>query len=300
MSQLKLDANDPRSGRLITTDDLNKMGLDLQLMLNSTSNNTLKCPDAWAQGNTDAAFACNNFVGVQRSHRANDYNYGWVDFSAERGLYIYTPGEAYLMQQITQPATDVCEIATIPVTNTSSDSVTVTETYQEETTQSARILDSWSSTVTFKAQFKMFDQGFELEGSLQKGNESETTKATTKTSSVAIQITAPPNSSSSLHVTRTTTKQTVMYGLDLLIGSDNPGGSIGKATQNQSTWDRWFKWEDLFPDHVKQTAKFMVQTTHIVTNVELRPNVSKQLQDTKQAKASIVSSTRPFVFPAKL
>jgi hypothetical protein len=91
-----------------------------------------------------------------------------------------------------------------------------------------------------------------------------------------------------------------MYGLDLLIGSDNPGGSIGKATQNQSTWDRWFRWEDLFPDHVKQTAKFMVQTTHIVTNVELRPNVSKQLQDTKQAKASIVSSTRPFVFPAKL
>jgi hypothetical protein len=91
-----------------------------------------------------------------------------------------------------------------------------------------------------------------------------------------------------------------MYGLDLLVGSDNPGGSIGKATQNQSTWDRWFRWEDLFPDHVKSTAKFMVQTTHIVTNVELRPNVSKQLQGTKQAKANIVSSTRPFVFPAKL
>ncbi|GAB7326064.1 hypothetical protein MBLNU13_g10094t1 [Cladosporium sp. NU13] len=300
MSQLKLDTNDPRSGRLITEDDLNKMGLDLQLMLNLTNSNRLKCPDAWAQGNTDAAFVCNNFVGVQRSHRSNDYNYGWVDFSAERGTYIYTPGEAYLMQQITKPVTDVCEIATIPVTNTSSESAMVTETYAEETTQSARILDSWSTTLTFKAQFKMFDQGFELEGSLQKGNESETTKATTRNSSVSIQITAPPNSNSSLHVTRTTTKQTVMYGLDLLVGSDNPGGSIGKATQNQNTWDRWFKWEDIFPDHVKQTAKFMVQTTHIVTNVELRPNGSKQLQGTKQAQASIVSATRPFAFPAKL
>jgi hypothetical protein len=112
MSQLKLNINDPRSGRLITTADLDRIGLNLQLMLNLTNNNTLRCPDAWAQGNTDAAFACNNFVGVQRSHRDNDYNYGWVDFSAERGTYLYTPGEAYLMQQITKPVTGSVEIAT--------------------------------------------------------------------------------------------------------------------------------------------------------------------------------------------
>jgi hypothetical protein len=302
MSQLKLDTNDPRSGRLITTNDLDRIGLNLQLMLNLTNNNTLRCPDAWAQGNTDAAFACNNFVGVQRSHRDNDYNYGWVDFSAERGTYLYTPGEAYLMQQITKPVTGSVEIATIPVSNTSSEPVTVTETYAEESTDSARILDSWSTSITLKTQFKMFEQGFELEGSLEKGNEAETTKATTKSSTVAIQITVPPKSSSSLHVTRITTKQTVMYGLDLLIGSDNPGGSIGKATSNQGTWDRWFRFEDISPDHVKQTAKFMVETNHIVTNVELRPNVSKQLRDssTKQPQAQIVSATRPFAFPAKL
>lgn len=298
MSQLKLNINDPRSGRLITTADLDRIGLNLQLMLNLTNNNTLRCPDAWAQGNTDTAFACNNFVGVQRSHRDNDYNFGWVDFSTERGTYLYTPGEAYLMQQITQPVTQVFEIATIPVSNTSSDPVTVTETYQEETTESARILDSWSTSLTLKTKFTMFEQGFELEGSLEKGNESETSKATTKTSTVAIQITVPPKSSSSLHVTRTTSKQTVMYGLDLLIGSDNPGGSIGKATQNQSTWDRWFKWEDISPDHVKQTAKFMVETTHIVTNVELRANSSTKLQGSAGAK--ILSQTRPFVLPAKL
>lgn len=298
MSQLKLNTNDPRSGRLITTADLDRIGLNLQLMLNLTNNNTLRCPDAWAQGNTDTAFACNNFVGVQRSHRDNDYNFGWVDFSAERGTYLYTPGEAYLMQQITQPVTQVFEIATIPVSNTSSDPVTVTETYQEETTESARILDSWSTSLTLKTKFTMFEQGFELEGSLEKGNESETSKATTKSSTVAIQITVPPKSSSSLHVTRTTSKQTVMYGLDLLIGSDNPGGSIGKATQNQGTWDRWFKWEDISPDHVKQTAKFMVETTQIVTNVELRANSSTKLQGSAGAK--ILSQTRPFVLPAKL
>lgn len=302
MSQLKLNTNDPRSGRLITTADLDRIGLNLQLMLNLTSNNTLHCNDAWAQGNTDAAFACNNFVGVQRSHRDNDYNYGWIDVTAERGTYLYTPGEAYIMQQITQPVTEVVEIATIPVLNTSTEPVIVTETYQEETTESARVLDSWSTSITLKTSFKMFGQGFELEGSLDHGNESERSKATTKSSQVAIQITVPPKSSSSLHVTRITSKQTVMYGLDLLIGSDNPGGSIGKATVNQGTWDRWFRFEDVSPDHVKQTAKFMVETNHIVTNVELRPNVGKQLRDsgTKQPEATILSQTRPFVFPSKL
>ena len=115
MSQLNLDTNDPRSGRLITTDDLYKMGLDLQLMLNLTNNNTLKCPDAWAQGNTDAAFACNNFVGVQRSHSSNEYRYDWVNFSADRGLYIYTPGEAYVMQQITNGDPAAMGLKTIPM-----------------------------------------------------------------------------------------------------------------------------------------------------------------------------------------
>ena len=272
------------------------------MMLNITNNRALNCPDAWAQGNTDAAFACNNFVGVQRSHSSNDYNYGWVDVQAERGTYLYTPGEAYIMQQITQPVTEVLEIATIPVANSSTEATTVTETYQEETTESARILDSWSSTLTLKTEFKMFGQGFELEGSLTKGNESETSKATTKSSSVAIQITVPPKSSSSLHVTRITSKQTVMYGLDLMIGSDNPTGSIGKATQNQGTWDRWFRWEDVAKDHVKQTAKFMVETNHVVTNVELRPNVNKAALKAgeRPAVAQIVAQTRPYVFSAKL
>jgi hypothetical protein len=298
MSQLTLDANNPRSGRFITTDDLDKMGLNLQLMLNLTNGNVLKCGDAWAQGNTDTAFACNNFVGVQRSHRDNDYNFGWVDFRGDRGTYIYTPGEAYLLGQITQKVTDVTEIATIPISNTTSEPSTVEHTYQEEMTDSARILDSWPTPVTLKTEFKLIGQRFELEGSLEKGNQSETTKATTKTSPVTVQVVLPPNSSSSLHVTRVTTKQTAMYGLDLVIGSDNPVGSIGKATQQQGNWDRWFKWEDVFPDHVKQTVKFMVEGTHSMTNVDLHPNTSKQLKGVPAAQ--ILAQTRPYVMSAKL
>jgi len=262
-------------------------------MLNLTNPNVLHCEDAWARGNTDTAFACNNFVGVQRSSRSNDYNFGWVNFSAERGTYLYTPGEAYLMQQITNPVTEVVEVAKILLPNSGAEPLHVTQTYQEETTEIARILDSWATNLTLQTEFKMFGQDFELEGSLQKGNESETTKSTTKKSPVTVPLVVPPNSSSVFHVMRVTTKQEVLYGLDLFIGSDNPGGSIGKAGQVQDRWNRWFKWEDVAPDHKKQTAKYRVECTSIVTKVELR-SIRTSLKGTggAQAQGQIVAQTR--------
>lgn len=271
MSGTQSQPNDPRSGRLVTTADFDSIGLDLQAMLNTTNPNVLHINDAWAITNTDCAFACNNFVGVQRSHRDNDYNFGWVDFSRDRGTYVYTPHDPYIIQVLTNPATDIKEIATIQIPNSTPVPLTVTKTYQEEEIEATRILNCWSVSLTLSASFEMAGNKFELETSFDQSREDETSKSKSTTTSISTEVSVPPTSDYTLHVMQFTTKQTVMYGLDLVIGSDNPDGSIGKVTRDQSNWDRWFKWEDIAPDHVKQTAKYMVETTHAVTKVELRP-----------------------------
>jgi len=65
-------------------------------------------------------------------------------------------------------------------------------------------------------------------------------------------------------------KRILLYGLDLLIGSGNPSESIGKATCDRNIWNEWSKWEDVFPDHVKQTVKYGIEMTNTVVNGELR------------------------------
>ena len=60
------------------------MDLDAWLRTTDTVRKAHKLGDAWAQGNTDCAFRINDVTGVQRSHRANDWNYWGGDLAAVR------------------------------------------------------------------------------------------------------------------------------------------------------------------------------------------------------------------------
>jgi hypothetical protein len=263
--------NNPKSGRLATTDDFEDgLTIGLDEMLRLTSNHALNVNDAWAEGNTDTAFAINNFVGVQRSHRANDWNFGWVDLAAQgRGTYVYLPGDPYLIQNLTVPKTERRQVATVPVTNTTSVPVTTSVRYTETESQTTTITKSWAIGLKIKTDFELFQHKFSFEASFNTSQTEENSQATTTSTEFTATVAVPANSSYELDVHQETTTQTCLYGLDVVIGSDNPQGSVGKATSNQSTWDRFFRIEDILKGREKQTAKYQIDITNVVTKIEL-------------------------------
>jgi hypothetical protein len=255
--------NNPMSGRRATKEDFeDSLGLSLQDMLNLTSNHALNCNDAWAEGNTDAAFAINNFVGVQRSHKDNDWNYGWVDLANQgHGTYVYLPGDAYLIQNLTVPKIDKRHVASIPVTNSTSSPVTTGVKYTETELQSTTITDSWKIGLKVTTDFTLFGHKFGFEASFEKGNTEANTKTTTTSSEFTATVAVPANANYELDVYQETTTQTCLYGLDVALGSDHPQGSLGKATYNQGIWDTFFRIEDVLKGREKQTAKYQIVVT---------------------------------------
>ncbi|RUS13123.1 hypothetical protein BC937DRAFT_86300 [Endogone sp. FLAS-F59071] len=279
--------NNPKSGRLAEREDF-----DLDDMLRRTSNQALNITDAWAQGNTDGAFAINNFVGVQRSHRANDWNDGWVDLTTWKppySTYVYLPGDPYLIENLTVPKIERQQVATIPVTNTTSEPITTSVTYTETESQTTTITKAWAIGLKIDTKFELFGHTFGFEASFNTSNTEETSKNTTSSTEFTATVAVPANSSYELDVYQEITTQTCLYGLDVAIGSDNPLGSLGKATQNQSTWDRFFLIENILENGGKQQAKYQIDITNVVTKIELK-NTAPSGPSPSEAK--IISNER--------
>ncbi|SCO88908.1 uncharacterized protein FRV6_13036 [Fusarium oxysporum] len=93
----------PTDGHLTTIQELELTGWNLDEWLRRTDDHK---GDAWAQGNTNRAFAINNFVGVERSHRANDWNNFNTHLEARgKGTYTHVAGPPTLVASISNDLT---------------------------------------------------------------------------------------------------------------------------------------------------------------------------------------------------
>ncbi|KAJ9114734.1 hypothetical protein QFC22_005610 [Naganishia vaughanmartiniae] len=268
--------NNPKSGRLATTEDFEQaLGIDLQAMLNLTSNHALNTSDAWASGNTDNAFAINNFVGVQRSHRDNDWNYGWIDLANEgRGTYVYMPLDPYVIKPLTPLKLETAKVATIPIKNTGHSTAEITQSYTETESQTTSIIQSTTVGLKMTAEIDILGSKFGFEASMEATNSKENSKTKESSSTTTIAVSVPANSECLLEVTQYTSSQVIEYGLDLVVGSDNPTGSIGKCTgTDQGRWDKFWRVEDVLKGREKQTVIYQVETVSVKTNVDISDSV---------------------------
>jgi hypothetical protein len=281
--------NNPRTGRLATVDDFeNGLNVKLDELLRLTSNHALNCNDAWAEGNTDSAFAINDFVGVQRSHRSNDWNFGWVNLAGrDHGTYVYMPGDPYLIRNLSDKKVDLEQIATVPVTNSTPSSVTTGVQYTETEAQTATITKAWAIGLKLSTTFKLLGHEFGLEASFDTSRQEENSKSTSTSSAFTATMEVPAKSIYELLVFQETTTQTRLYGLDLLVGSDNPEGGVAKASTRQDVWDLFFRIEDILKGREKQKIQYQVDVTEVVTKVELKKVESGQAG----AAATIISKT---------
>ncbi|KAF9116010.1 hypothetical protein BGX30_006092, partial [Mortierella sp. GBA39] len=280
--------------RLATKEDFeNGLNLSLQDMLDLTSNHALNCNDAWAIGDTDNAFAINDFVGVQRSHAPNDWNYGWVNlFEGGHGTYVYMLGDPYLIKNLTDLKIDRENIATVPVTNSTSSPITTGVKYTETESQATTITKAWAIGLKLSTEFELLGHKFSLETSFKTSSEEANSKSTSTSSEFTAEVAVPPNSVYELLVYQEISTQTRLYGLDLALGSDHPEGSLGKATQSQGTWDTFFRIESVLKGKEKQTIQYQVDVTDVVTKIELKNGTPSPSSDRNAAQAEIISRLR--------
>lgn len=270
-------------------------------MLDKTSPNVLHIVDAWAEGNTDCAFAINNFVGIQRSHASNDWKWGWVDFvSNGRGTYVYAPKDPYWVSDMTTPHVDTLTIATVPVSNTTDTPITTSVKYVETSSQTTAITRAWQVGLKLTTDFHLLGHKFGLEASYQGSGSEANTKTTTSSTEFSATVTVPAQSSYVMKVEQSTTSQTCMYAYDLALGSDNPNGSIGKCTTwgQQGNWNKFYRIEDILKGAEKQQIKYQVDKINVITTITLErvsgsediPGVIRKPADTADSAHSLESN----------
>ncbi|RFU31478.1 hypothetical protein B7463_g4886, partial [Scytalidium lignicola] len=260
--------SDITNGHLTTVAELEATGLDLQGWLNATAG----LPDAWAEGNTDCAFKVNDFVGVQRSHRANDWNYFGGNLNlVGKGTYTHISGDPVpigsanisTVADITQTGTWDNSTGAEPATFTLSFVNSVSDSVQLAVSQTAK----WGGDASFDIEgFK-----FGLSASYDITNTTANDQSTSSSTTDEVSRVLAPGEVVQHSIRRSTTTAVQAYKVTVAISGIDPAGTIGKASRDQGSWDRFLKIEDVAAGKatLSSDAQYVVTTTTVRTDVVL-------------------------------
>jgi hypothetical protein len=245
------------TGHLTTHEELEATGASLQDWLNLTAH--LGVNDSWASGNTDCAFSFNNCTGVQRSHKANDWNFFGIDLVKQgHATYTYMLEAPKLVETLTDNTTSTTDKHDVWDNRNSPVPIQFSTSYQKSSEKNITITASQTSSLSISTGMDIEGFKFDVTASFDTTN----TQANSKTNSVTSQdnasATLPPGSAVDVDIVTTIHTKLMIYEVVFAIGSDNPEGSIAKATKSQSVWDKFFRIEDIAGDRIKVST----QLTH--------------------------------------
>jgi len=216
--------------------------------------NALK--DSWAEGNTDGAFKVNDFVGVQRSHRGNDWNSFGGDLVLVDKATFNILGEAAepVVMNSSKPDVEINTIDTIDNTQGKSDiTKKYTNTVGTVTTSSTSFEEK--STINVDSGFEFKGISFKISGSRESQQTDSTSKEIRVENAEETTVIVKPGEKSTISMVTTTQSTTFKLVLPVSIT-----GWIGKASSNQNNWD-WFIPIDKVVDPKRLQSKIVVLPT---------------------------------------
>ncbi|KAF8800980.1 hypothetical protein BYT27DRAFT_7235923 [Phlegmacium glaucopus] len=245
------------TGHLTTHEELEATGINLQDWLNLTAH--LGVNDSWASGNTDCAFSFNDCTGVQRSHRANDWNFFGIDLAKQgRATYTYMLEAPKLVETLTDNTTSTTDKHDVWDNRISPVPVQFTTSYQKSTEKNITITASQTSSLSISTGMNIEGVSFDVTASFDTTNTQANSKTDTVTSQDNVNATLPPGSVVDVDIVTTIHTKLMIYEVVFAIGSDNPEGSIAKATKTQGDWDKFFRIEDIAGDRVKTKTRIAI------------------------------------------
>jgi hypothetical protein len=260
--------------------------MSLDQWLQATSPDALHCPDAWAIRDTNRAFAFNNYIGVENSHRSNEWFTNFARYetgnflfgnpfvlsraASGHGTYVYISNGPYKILDLQDPLISTVEIENEDIPNNIDETLNHTFTYTVTKGQSTKLTVTESTSLKVSSSFELDGFSFGLEASYDTSKTNENEQSQVATTSITDTIQIPPHKHFTLAVSQETTRKEMIYGIDLAIASESPEGCIGKCTnldpRDQANWNRFFPIEKIA--NTTQTAKHHVITDHVVTKIK--------------------------------
>lgn len=149
-------------------------------------------------------------------------------------------------------------------------------TYGKSAQKNVTITASQKSSLSISTGMNIEGFTFNVTASFDTTN----TQANSQTDSVTSQDTAnatlPPGTAVDVDIVTTIRTTLMIYEAVFAIGSDNPEGSIAKAPETRSDWNKFFRIEDIVGDRVKSLARYKVNTIESKTSLAIT-NVSAAL-----------------------
>jgi len=258
------------TGHLTSHEELEATGLNLQDWLDLTSPRHLGGNDSWAEGNTDCAFSFNNCTAVQRSHRANDWNFFGIDLAGGgHATYTYMLEAPKLVETLTDTTTTKTDKHDVWDNSKSPVPTQFTTSYQKSSERNVTITASQTSSLTISTGMEIEGFKFDVSASFNTTNTQANSKTDSVTSQDNVNATLPPGSVVDVDIVTTTHAKLMIYEVVFAIGSDNPEGSIAKATKDKSVWDKFYRIETIAGDRVKSLARYKVNTTETKTSISI-------------------------------
>jgi hypothetical protein len=264
----------PQTGHLTTVPELEALGLSLQDWLNATRNLS---KDAWAEGNTNCAFSVNNITGVERSHRSNDWNYFGVDLAkGGHATYTYMLKEPVMTQLLSDETTEVPGLTQVWDNTLGKTPLDFTNSYTQSEEKSTSLTVSTASSLSITTGMDIEGFSFSVTASFDKSRTEENSKTQSSSTTDTVTATLAPGQKSGFQTFTSTRARVMIYEVTFAIGSDNPEGSIAKAPDNQSSWTKFFRVEDVIGDRANSTASYTVETKDVTTTIRvIDPNAQK-------------------------
>ena len=153
--------------------------------------------------------------------------------------------------------------------------VQFTSSYQKSVQKTITITASQTSSLSISTGLDIEGFSFDVKASFDTTNTQANSKTNGVTTQEIVNATLPPGTVVNVDIVTTTHSKLMIYEVVFAIGSDNPEGSIAKATQNRGDWDKFFRIEGIAGDRVKVST----QLTHGFVYSNLYP--SSPRPDTK-------------------
>lgn len=238
------------TGHLTIHDELEATGISLQEWLNLTAN--LVAKDSWASGNTNCAFSFNDCTGVERQHKANDWNFFGIDLAKQgHATYTYMLEAPKLVETLTDNTTSTTDKHDVWDNRNSPVPTQFTTSFQKSAEKNVTITASQTSSLSISTGMDIEGFSFDVTASFNTTNTQANSKTDTVTSQDNASATLPPGSVVDVDIVTTIHTKLMIYEVVFAIGSDNPEGSIAKASKIESVWDKFFRIEDIAGDRVK-------------------------------------------------
>jgi len=279
----------PQTGHLTTHEELEALGLSLQDWLNLTAKIPANLPatpataavsDSWAEGNTDCAFSFNNCTAIQRTHSGNDWNFFGVDLASQgHATYTYMLQEPVLVQTLSDETAETPGAVVVWDNTARNIPFDFSNTYTRSTERTTSLTVTNSASLTISTGMDIEGFSFNVSASFDTSRTDENSKTQSDSTTDVVSATLPPGSSASFQTFTSVRSKLMLYEVVFAIGSDNPQGSIAKATQNKGTWDTFFRIEDIAGAAKTQSkASYKVQTTVTTTSIRVTgPSVQGKL-----------------------